>query len=410
MLGRLIDAALPPRLGRSFRWLVASSWSTNLGDGLAISAGPLLVASQTDEPFVVALAAIAQQLPWVIFGLTAGVIADRYDRRRIMIIVNLVRSLVLGVLAVAIVLDEVNVAIVLLAMFLLGTTETFVDVTSGTLLPMTVGREDLVAGTVRLSFGHTTLNRLVGPPLGAFLFAAGTAWPFVAQGLLMLFGAVLIRRIAFSRASDERDEEHPGSIRSGIAEGLRWLWNDPPVRTLTVIILTFNITFGATLAVFVLYVERRLGLGPIGFGALEAIGAVGGLFGAVLYVRVEQRFGMARLMRIGLVFETATHVVFALTTLPIIAMATLFAFGVHEAVWGTTETTIRQRSVPEQLQGRIGSVYMLGLVGGLVVGAVIGGTLAQIWGVTAPYWFAVIGNLAILVAIWSRVDAIAATR
>ncbi len=407
MLAALLEAALPSRLGRNFRWMVASSWSTNLGDGLAIAAGPLLIASQTDDPFVVALAPIAQQLPWVLFALTAGVLADRNDRRRIMMLVNLGRAVALGMLVAAIAFDAVNVAVVLVVMFIVGTTEAFADVTSGTLLPMIVDPDELTTGNVRLSFGHTTLNRLVGPPLGAFLFAAGMVWPFAAQAVLMLLGVVLLGRMSKSWTIDEVSAAPRGSIRSDIANGVRWLWQDPPIRTLTLIILTFNVTFGATLAVFVLYVERRLGLGPIGFGALETVGAVGGMSGAVLYSRVERRFGMARLMRFGLIFETLTHVIFALTTLPLIAMVTLFAFGVHEAVWSTTVTTIRQRSVPLELQGRIGSVYMLGLVGGLVVGSAIGGTIAQVWGMTAPYWFAAAGNLVILVFIWRQIETIA---
>src|SRR5690349_14337300 len=112
-------------MGANFRWLLASSWASNIGDGIALAAGPLLVASQTDNPLLVALAALLQRVPWLLFGLYAGVIADRLDRRRVVIVVELLRAAVLGVLAVAIVTGRVNVAVALVGMFLLWSAETF---------------------------------------------------------------------------------------------------------------------------------------------------------------------------------------------------------------------------------------------------------------------------------------------
>src|SRR5215218_9282882 len=126
-MNKAVDLVAPPRMGAGFRWLLSSSWVTNLGDGIALAAGPLLVASQTHDPLLVALAGLLQRLPWLLFGLYAGVVADRHDRRLITIIVNLVRAAVLAVLAIMILTDAVDVAIVLVAMFVLGTAETFAD-------------------------------------------------------------------------------------------------------------------------------------------------------------------------------------------------------------------------------------------------------------------------------------------
>jgi len=92
----LIDAVLPARMGTPFRWLIGSSWITNLGDGISLAAGPLLVASQTKDPFLVAMAALLQRLPWLLFGLYAGVLADRLDRRMVVVLVNLARAAVIA--------------------------------------------------------------------------------------------------------------------------------------------------------------------------------------------------------------------------------------------------------------------------------------------------------------------------
>jgi MFS family permease len=402
-ISALVDLVCPPRLGDGFRRLLASSWTTNLADGLAVAAGPLLVASQTGDPLLVALAGVLQRLPWLIFGLHAGVLADRLDRRRIMMSANLIRAVIVALLAGSIMTGSVNVAVVLVAMFLLGTSETLVDITAGTLLPMVVERADLGLANSRLQVGLITLDRLAGPPIGAFLFAAGMASPFIAQAVLLGLGGVLIARIRLAPVETPADR---GSVSGEIREGARWLWNHPPLRALTLTILAFNVTFGSTLGILVLYADQRLGLDAVGFGLLTTVGAAGGILGSIAYHRLERRFGMANLMRVGLVIETLTHLILGITTMAGLAMAVFFVFGVHEAVWGTTVNTVRHRAVPTRFQGRVNSVYMLALMGGLVVGGVLGGSIARIWGITAPFWFAFAGSVVILALIWRRLDDI----
>src|SRR4051812_46111821 len=170
-------------MGTSFRWLVGSSWTSNLGDGIGLAAGPLLIASQTSDPFLVAMAGLLQRLPWLLFGLYAGVLADRVDRRLLVVAVDLTPAAVLAVLTGTLVTGHVTGTVVLVAMFLLGTAEVFADPTTGTLLPMVVAKPDLGIGNARLMAGALTMNNLVGPAVGAVLFAAGMAWPFLVQAV-----------------------------------------------------------------------------------------------------------------------------------------------------------------------------------------------------------------------------------
>jgi MFS family permease len=402
-MSRALDAVAPPRMGSGFRWLLSSSWVSNLGDGIALAAGPLLVASQTGDPLLVALAGLLQRLPWLLFGLYAGVIADRHDRRLIVVVVNIARALVLGVLALSIVTDVVGVAIVLAAMFLLGTAETFADITTGTLLPMVVDARDLGVANARINVGLITLNQLVGPPLGAFLFAAGMVWPSIAQAITCAGGAVLMSRITLGVVERAGAPSH---VRAEIVEGVRWLWQHPPIRTLTLTVVFFNVTFGAAISVLVLYAERRLDAGAVAYGLLATASAIGGVIGATAYGWLERNVGMANIMRAGLIIETVTHLTLAMTQTLAVALAIFVVFGMHEGAWVTTVTTVRQRAVPAELQGRIGAVYMVGLQGGLVVGAALGGVLAQIWGATAPFWFAFAGSAGILLLIWRRLALI----
>ena len=405
MLHRILELLVPHRLGGPFRWLLASSWTTNLADGLVLAAGPLLVASRTDDAFLVALAATVQWLPPLLFGLWAGALTDRLDRRRLIVVVNVVRALVVAFLATAVTLDAAPIALVLGALFALGTAETFADNASQTLTPMLVHRDDLAAANQRIQTGFLTVNQMAAPPLGAALFALAQAVPFAAYGVLVLAGAVLVGRIHLPPHGTQRHQR--SHLRADIAEGVRWTWHHAAVRTLVLTILIFNVTFGAAWAVLVLYAQQRLGLGDVGFGIITTVQAAGGLVATSAYGWITRHVSLADLMRIGLVVETLTHLALALTTTAWVAMVVFFVFGAHAFVWGTTSLTVRQRAVPTALQGRVGSVNLVGVFGGLVVGSAIGGVLAQHHGVTAPFWFAFVGSAVFVVLIWRELRHVA---
>ncbi len=403
-MGRVVEAVLPARMGTPFRWLVGSSFTSNLGDGIGLAAGPLLIASQTSDPFLVAMGGLLQRLPWLLFGLYAGVLADRVDRRLLVVTVDLARAAVLAVLTVALITGRVNVTVVLVTMFLLGTAEVFADTTTGTLLPMVVGKADLGIGNARLSAGSLTMNNLVGPAVGAGLFAAGTAWPFLVQAVCIALGAVLISRMVVAPLPRPETRSHIGR---DIAEGFRWTWGNRAVRTLTITIVTFNVTYGAAWSVLVLYATEVLDLGAVGFGLLTTVGALGGIAGTAGYDWLERHASLATLMRVGLVIETFTHLGLALATTGWVAMAIMFVFGAHAFVWGTTSRTVRMRAVPLELQGRVGSLYAIGVFGGIVAGQALGGGIAQTWGITAPFWFAFVGSAVLLALIWRELAHIA---
>ncbi len=281
---QITDTLAPTRLGSSFRWLLSATVINNVGDGIAIAAGPLLVASQTRDPFLVSMALLSQYLPVLLFGVVGGVAADRFDRRRMVVVVDLARAVVLLALVATIVSGTVNIALVLLVLFLLGTAETFADSASSTLLPGLVAREDLGIANSRMQAAFLLTNQLVAPPVGAFLFAAGMALPFAANAAAFALGAVLI-------ASRHERKDRAGarsSFRADMSEGMRWLVAHPPMRTLALTILTFNVTYGAAWAVLVLYAIERLGMNEVGFGLLTTAVALGGIIGIVLYGWLER--------------------------------------------------------------------------------------------------------------------------
>lgn len=372
---RLLERLFPGRLGAGFRWLVAAAWSANLGDGFAFAAGPLLVASQTRNPTLVALATLLQRLPWLLFGLVGGAVADRVNRVVLTATVEVLRAGLLTLLAVAIVTGEVDIAVVLTTLFLLGTAEVFSDTAATTVLPSLVGADDLTLANSRVQTGFVTLYQLAGPPVGAALFALGACRAPVdagGGGRRVPLGGVP-RGGTHPRPDDPDLQRHlrgrvvgPRAVRRGAAAPRR----------------------------------RRLGL-------LTTTSAVGGLLGTTGYGWLTRRVSLGNIMRAGLVIETFTHLSLALTTSPAVALAVMVVFGAHAFVWGTTSITIRQRAVPEPLQGRVSSVNSLGVFGGLVLGAALGGPIAERFGVTAPFRFAFVGSAVFVVVMWRQLTHIA---
>ncbi|MBO3741861.1 MFS transporter [Actinoplanes flavus] len=389
-------ALLSAPIGADFNRLWTASAISNIGDGVTMAAGPLLVASISDNPSLIAGAVFAQQLPWLGIALISGAWVDRLDRRNLAVVVNLLRALALGVLTTTIATGTVTVAVIYLVMFLLGVGETLADTAVGAMLPAIVASERLPSANARL--GATfSVNQFVAKPLGAWLFVISAAAPFGLDALTFGAAAALIAGIRPVPPSELHERT---SLRREIGAGVRWLWNHRLLRTLAVSMGIGNIAYCAAFAVFVLYCRDRLGLGEVGYGVLLTAFAVGGLFGAGVAARLSDRFGNAAVLRAGLIIEVIVHLTLAVTTSPWVAAAILVVFSIHTMVWGVITSTVGQRAVPDPLRGRVSSVYFLIQTGGAALGSLLGGLLAGVWSITTPFWIAAATMALITLGAW----------
>ncbi|TNH29776.1 MFS transporter [Micromonospora orduensis] len=386
------------RLGADFTRLWTAAAVSNVGDGVTMAAGPLLVASVSDNPALIAGAVFAQQLPWLLFALISGAYVDRLDRRRLVVVVNLARAAALAALSMTIATGTVSVAVIFAVLFLLGTGETLADTALGALLPAVVAPGELPRANARLYASFTIGNQFVAKPLGAWLFVVAAAVPFGVDALTFATSAALIAGIR--RVPVVGDPPRRASLRAEVASGVRWLWRHRLLRTLAVSMGLGNIAFGAAFAVFVLYCRERLGVSAVGYGFLLSAFAVGGLVGTAVATMLTRALGNATVLRAGLVIEVVTHVCLATTTKPWVAAVVLVVFSIHAMVWGVTVTSVRQRVVPAHLRGRVGSVYALLDLGGAALGSLLGGLFASAWEITTPFWIAAVAMAAIAALAW----------
>jgi MFS family permease len=394
---------MTPGLGADFGRLWTANAISNLGDGVTGVAAPLLVASLTDSPTLVAGAVFAQQLPWLLLSLPSGAYVDRLDRRRLLVGVNLARGALLAGLAAAVWGGVATIPVLYVAFFLVGVGETVADSTSVALLPGIVPADRLADANARLVGTYLVGGQLAAPPFGAWLFVAAAALPFAFDAASFLTAALLVAPLLRRHGPAPRTPDRPArTLRGEIAEGLRWLWRHRTLRLLAVCVAVMNLAGAGTFAIWVLWARQRLGLQGVGFGALVTAYAVGGLLGTLLASRLETALGPATLLRAGLLIEAGSQLSLALTRSPWIAGATLVLFGTHATVWGVVTVSLRQRLVPDRLRGRVGSVYFLFDLGGASLGTLLGGGLASVLGITAPFWLGS-GAVALLaVGAWRR--------
>jgi len=384
------SSGAPAPLGPRFAKLWAASTTSALGNGLSTIAAPLLVASRTSNPVVVSAAAGVAWLPWLLFALPGGVLVDRVDRRRLMIVVDWVRVAAMAVLAAAIVTGHPSIPLLYAVLFVINTGEVVFRSASQAMIPAVVPRERLERANGWLLGGVTLMQQMIAGPLGGFLFLLAASIPFFVNAGTYAASAILIAAVAGRYRAEPRESTSEGetrsSVRADISEGLRWLMRQRVLRTMAVLIGLLNVTLTAALAVLVLLARERLHLGSVGYGALFTCMAVGGILGSVVGDRLVDRVGATWTIRVGLLIEAGLHLALAASRSSWLIGFALFAFGVHGSLWTIVANSLRQRLTPPHMQGRVGSSNLFIAAGGNCVGAVLGGVVAARFGITAPYW------------------------
>jgi MFS family permease len=378
-------AAAGGGLGRGFWTLFSASFLANLADGIFAIALPLLAASLTRDPGLVAGVTVASRLPWLVFVLVAGALADRLDRRRTMVLVDAARSILLAGLTVAVLTNAATIWLLYLVAFLLGCFETMFDTAANSMLPNIVGKDRIVSANSRLTSIELTMNQFVGPPIGGFLVAVGFAAAFgtAAAGYV---GALLCLLTLTGSFRAQRTGP-PASIRSEVGEGLRYLASHRLLRTLAIVVSLMNLPLMAVFSVTVLWIVAPgpLGLDSVGFGLLSTAVAVGTVAGTVLAARFERWLGLANLFFANIVSLIVIDLVWVVVPNPVLIGVILAAAGSFGGAFNIVFGSIRQRIVPNHLLGRVMASFRLISWGALPLGALLGGIVGKAFGLPAVF-------------------------
>jgi MFS family permease len=394
------------RPSRSFGTLLAAGAVSNLGDGVTMAAAPLLAASITRDPRAIGAVGAAWSLPWLLFPLLSGAIADRADRRWLMVGADLARTLSLATLALAVAAGRASIPALLVVFFVNATAETVFDTAWQSTLPMVVDRAELPRANGWLQTVEFAGNGLLGPAAGGVLFAAAAAAPFAVDAASFAVSALLVASVPGRlRAAGAGSSELPRpTLRADIAEGVRWLLGHRVLRTICWVLAVENIVEMAGFTMLVLLAQDVLGLDARGYGLLLACLAVGGMAGGVLAARLHRRLGDQGSVVGSILLMGMAWALLAATARPLVAGAAVALYGLAAVWWNVVTVSFRQAVVPERLQGRVNSAYRLVTWGTVSVGAAAGGVLVAQFGLRLLYGGAAVVLAGLAGFAWRLLD------
>jgi MFS family permease len=369
---------------------------SSAGDGMFLTAFPLLAAILTRDPVLIAGVTIASRLPWLMFSLFTGALADRMDRRKLMIGADLIRLVIVGLLGVAILTDVVNIWMLYFSAFLLGSCETLhVNAAQG-LIPAIVKPEDLLEANARFASGQIVAAQFIGPPLGVAMFNVSMSLPFLADAATFAGSAALV-----SRVPDEHAVEPPTTkILQDIKEGIRYTIETVSLRRLTEILMVVNFFYFAANSLLVLYNEDLLGGNKITFTALSVGAASGTVISRFFLDKITTKLGKTRTLQVSLWAWAIATIGLAVAWEPILAIVMHLVLGLGSGWWIALNTTLRQQITPTRMLGRMNAVSRTVTWGIVPFGALFGGVAARIFGLRGPFIISAI--VMVSYAVFSR--------
>jgi len=344
-----------------------------------------LVLVLTNSPALLGLAGAAAGAPTLLIAVFAGVLADRLDRRRLLVATNLASAACAATLAVLTTTGTVEFWHVVALAFLAGVALTIQMPASQAVVSSIVDRTS-IGNAVALNSAQYNLGRIVAPAVAGILIAeGGIALGFWVNAVALAIVAVLLAGLAIPH---ERDLDRvQAALWRDLQDGIRHVAAD---RVLAVLVL-----LPAVPALFVLnyitfipvYARDILGIGPIGLGLLTGSIGVGALFGAVSLATLRPSGGSGRLLLAGLAVGGASLLTFAVSRSVPLSMAALAILGTCQVMYYSTTNTLIQVLVPARLRGRVLSLYLLTSIGLIPVANLVGGAVADAVGVPAVLAF-----------------------
>jgi len=368
-------------LGAPFRAAWLSVAISGTGDGMFLTAFPLLAASLTRSAVAIAGVTVASRLPWLLFSLLSGAIADRVDRRKLMVRADLARCLVVAILGTMIVLGDVEMWLLYACAFALGMGETLHANAAQAMIPILVEPDQLVTANARLTGTQVMTEQFLGPPLGAVLYGASASLPFVVDAATFGASAGLIA----SLPDVHRVEKPTTRLWTDVREGVRFIRHNAVLRRLVTLLGVLNFVYFASEAVLILYTFEELHAGKAVYTAMFLAAAAGTVATQWLVTPMQERIGNVNTILVSVWLWTFALLGLSLTHTPAVAIASFFLLGAGDGLWRVLTVTLRQQITPNRLLGRVNAAYRMVAQGIIPIGAAFGGIVAQLWGARAPF-------------------------
>ena len=377
-------------LGPNYRKLFISTTVSNIGDGMSLIAYPWLASAITRNPILIAGVALVQRLPWLVFTLPAGVITDRVDRKKAMVLADFTRFVLTLIVALAVLgrqsklpaVDELSkvtgtstglYVVLLVATLLLGTAEVLRDNCGQTFMPSIVEVDQLEKANGRMWSAEGIANTFIGPPLGSLLLIVAFSLPFFVDAASFFAAAALVAAIPGTFRAERPDDHVQAPWRTELAEGFRWLWANDLLRSMAIILGLMNLASTLSGSVLVLFAQEILNVGPFVFTIMGFGLAAGVAVGGNLAPWMSKRLGSGTCLAMTLGSSAVVSFLVGLSSQWPVVMVLYGVGATLAATWNVITVSLRQSIIPTHLLGRVNSVYRFFAWGMMPIGAALGG-------------------------------------
>jgi MFS family permease len=387
------SAKVKTRLSASYWKLWGATTISNLGDGIVAIAYPWLASAVTRSPLLIALSAVVSRLPWLVFTLHAGVITDRFNRKRIIVAMDTLRGLLAIAIGIFVYLERESLpslneltsltnletnytlySVILITAFLFGLAEVLRDNCAQTLMPAVVEDKDLEKANGRMWSAESLTNSFIGPPLGSFIIAIAIFLPFFVDAVTFFLAAALIAGMKPTVKSFEPETKSgPINFRAEIKEGFSWLWSHTLLRPMAIILGLLNGIASLSAAVYILFAQEVLNTTVFIFAVLGTAAAVGGILGGLLGPKISEKIGSGRSLAIALFVMPLGALLIGFASQWYVVWALVFFQTFAGVLWNIVTVSLRQSLIPTNLLGRVNSVYRFFAWGTIPIGTLLGG-------------------------------------
>lgn len=380
-----------PQLSPTFQRLAGANLAAQSAEQVSLAAVPIVaVLALGAGPGEIGLLATAQTLPFLLLSLPAGLLADRWSRRRLMVLAEVLRAASLLALLLATLSGQLSLALLALLGFVGAAGTVGFSVAAPALVPTLVPNTALGAANSRLELARS-IAFAAGPALaGALVAWAGASSAFVLAAVLSAAAVVLLLRLPEAPRGAARERHVMEELRAGA----RLVWSHPLLRPILLTAIAWNTAWFVLQAAYVPYAMRSLGLDASGVGITLACYGAGMVVGALLAARVLRALPFGRAVLVGPFTSVVASLVMAATLrwpTGVLAALSFFMFGAGPILWAITSTTLRQTITPGAMLGQVSAIFLTVNTGVRPLGAALGGAIGAAYGEAACLIVAALG-------------------
>ncbi len=372
-------AARPTPLWRNRDYLLL--WSgqaiSSVGSSASGLALPLLILGLTQSPAQAGLAGALRSLAYLVLGLPAGALVDRWNRKRTMIFCDAGRALALGSIPLALALNHLTMLQIYVVSVIEGALFVFFGLAESAALPRVVDKAQLPAATAQGEVTETAAS-FVGPSLGGALLGVARALPFLADAISYIASVLSLSLIRLAFQEERSHQAH--SLRSEMWEGLVWLWREPVLRAFALLHTGLIFSYSG-MTLLVLVIADRQHAAPFAIGLMFGLSSLGGVLGALLGSQVHKYLHMWKIMAGSFWLFALLWPLYAAAPSLLALGAILAAFWVVDEVYDVAQLSYRLALIPDALRGRVNGTFRLLFFTSETVGLALTGLLLQQIGV-----------------------------